>query len=216
MSTAPDVGAADPALLAALEAGDPARIYQSLHTARLLVAVIASPGQEHASEGDMALALLASGDGRQALPAFTSLAALTSWRAEARPVPRPASEVIAYAVAESLAAVILDPGVGTPPPCGPQTSHRPKRIRRQPPATSPRPGPSPVKHAAPPGLTRCMPSTPRQVSPPWPSSAPTAPSMPIGPSACWRCVRQTPACSRCRLPVAVWCVKSAALFSGST
>lgn len=110
MSTAPDVGAADPALLAALEAGDPARIYQSLHTARLLVAVIASPGQEHASEGDMALALLASGDGRQALPAFTSLAALTSWRAEARPVPRPASEVIAYAVAESLAAVILDPG----------------------------------------------------------------------------------------------------------
>jgi hypothetical protein len=105
-----DVGAADPALLAALEAGDPAKIAQAFPSARLLVAVIALPGQEHASEGEMALALLESADGHQALPAFTGLAALNAWRPDARPVPRPANEVIAYAVAESLAAVVLDPG----------------------------------------------------------------------------------------------------------
>lgn len=58
----------------------------------------------------MALALLESADGHQALPAFTGLAALNAWRSDARPVPRSANEVIAYAVAESLAAVVLDPG----------------------------------------------------------------------------------------------------------
>jgi hypothetical protein len=105
-----DDGTADPALLAALATGDPAEILPLLHTARLLVAVIAIPGQDHASEGEMALALLESGDGRKALPAFTGLAALAVWSADARPVPRPASEVIAYAIEESLAAIVIDPG----------------------------------------------------------------------------------------------------------
>ncbi len=109
---AADTGAADPVLLAALQAADPAGIYASLRTARLLVAIVAIPGQEQASEGEMALALLESTDGKQALPAFTSLGTLAAWNADARPVPRPAAEVIAYAVAESLAAVVLDPGAG--------------------------------------------------------------------------------------------------------
>lgn len=110
MASAPDLGAPDPALLAALQAGDATRIRAALPEARLLVAVIALPGAEQASEGEMALALLESADGNQALPAFTELAALTAWRSEARPVPRPAAEVMAYARAESLAAVVLDPG----------------------------------------------------------------------------------------------------------
>ena len=110
MPAEPDVGAPDPVLLAALEAGDEQLIRSLLPTARLLVAVVALPGTEHASEGEMALALLEASDGNQALPAFTGLAALTGWRGEARPVPRPAAEVLAYAEAESLAAVVLDPG----------------------------------------------------------------------------------------------------------
>jgi hypothetical protein len=105
-----DVGAADPALVAALASGDPARILPLLETARLLVAVIALPGDEHASEGEMALAMLESAAGERALPAFTSLGALSSWNAQARPVPRSAGEVIAYALAETLEAVIIDPG----------------------------------------------------------------------------------------------------------
>jgi SseB protein N-terminal domain len=105
-----DVGAADPALVAALASADPARILPLLETARLLVAVVALAGDEHASEGEMALAMLESAGGERALPAFTSLAALTSWNAQARPVPRSAGEVIAYALAEALEAVIIDPG----------------------------------------------------------------------------------------------------------
>ena len=62
----------------------------ALDSARLLVAVVALPGAEHASEGEMALALLESADGRQALPAFTGLDTLAAWSAQARPVPRPA------------------------------------------------------------------------------------------------------------------------------
>ena len=104
-----DRGEADPALVAALASRDAARISSALAETRLLVAVVALPGAEHASEGEMALALLESADGAQALPAFTSLAALTAWRGEARPVPRPASEVIAYATAEGL-PIVLDPG----------------------------------------------------------------------------------------------------------
>lgn len=110
MPAEPDVGASDPALLAALESADEQLIRSVLATARLLVAVVALPGDEHASEGEMALALLEAPDGNQALPAFTGLAALTAWRTDARPVPRPAAQVLAYAEAESLAAVILDPG----------------------------------------------------------------------------------------------------------
>ncbi len=99
----------DAALVAALASRDPARISGAFAEARLLVAVVALPGAEHASEGEMALALLESADGAQALPVFTGLDALTAWRADARPVPRPASEVLAYATAEQL-PIVLDPG----------------------------------------------------------------------------------------------------------
>jgi hypothetical protein len=105
-----DTGAADSALVTALASGDSAQILPLLQDARLLVAVIAIPGKDHASEGEMALAMLESARGERALPAFTSLLSLTIWNAEARPVPRSAGEVIAYALAESLEAVIIDPG----------------------------------------------------------------------------------------------------------
>ncbi len=110
MSAAPDRGDADPAVIEALASGDPARILQALDDTRLLVGVIALPGHEHASEGEMALALVESADGERALPAFTGLEAMRSWNAAARPVPRAAREVFAYAQAESLAAVVIDPG----------------------------------------------------------------------------------------------------------
>jgi hypothetical protein len=106
----PDPGEPDPALLAVLAGGDPAPILDALTSARVLVAVIAVKGQEHASEGEMALALLESADGQQALPVFTGLATLAAWSADARPVPRPAAEVIAYAMEQQLAAVVIDPG----------------------------------------------------------------------------------------------------------
>jgi hypothetical protein len=110
VTEAPDRGDADPAVIEALASGDPVRILSALDDARLLVGVIAIPGEDHASEGEMALALLESEGGERALPAFTGLDAMRDWNADARPVPRPAREVIAYAHAESLAAVVIDPG----------------------------------------------------------------------------------------------------------
>jgi hypothetical protein len=110
VSDTPDSGEADSAVVAALASGDPVRILEALDSARLLVGVLAMPGDEHASEGEMALALLESADGEQALPAFTGLEAMREWNPDARPVPRPAREVIAYAHAESLSAVVIDPG----------------------------------------------------------------------------------------------------------
>src|SRR3954470_14941165 len=72
--SSPDTGAADPRLAAALAAGDPAEVAAALVDARLIVGVVALPGEQVASEGEMALALLESARGTRALPAFTSLA----------------------------------------------------------------------------------------------------------------------------------------------
>jgi hypothetical protein len=103
-----DDGSADPRLLAALESQDAARIAAALVEARLIVGVVALAGAEHASEGDMALALLQSRTGAQAMPAFTSLAALSRWRDDARPVPRPASELAAVVLGEGYDAMVVD------------------------------------------------------------------------------------------------------------
>jgi SseB protein N-terminal domain len=103
-----DDGSAEPRLVAALESGDAGRIAAALVDSRLLVGVVALPGAEAASEGEMALALLESSSGARALPAFTSVANLARWRADARPVPRPASELAAAVRSEGLAALVLD------------------------------------------------------------------------------------------------------------
>ena len=55
---------------------------------------------------EMALVTLIGADGRRAVPAFTSLAALTRWRPGARPVPADAGAVWRAAVADSSAVVI--------------------------------------------------------------------------------------------------------------
>lgn len=104
-----DAGAPDPRLAAALAAGDRGAIRAALRTARLLVAVVAMPGPEQASEGEMALALIESASGARALPAFSGIAALAAWQPDARPVPRPANAVLAHVDAEGLAALVIDP-----------------------------------------------------------------------------------------------------------
>ncbi len=104
----PDDGSADPRLTAALAEGDPGLIAAALVDTRLIVGVVALPGEDHASEGDMALALLEAPSGARALPAFSSLAALTRWRSDARPVPRPAQELASVALADALDALVVD------------------------------------------------------------------------------------------------------------
>ena len=60
-------------------------------------------GEKHS---EMSLATLIGRDGRRAVPAFTSLDALTRWRPGARPVPTAAGHVWRAAVADSCAVVV--------------------------------------------------------------------------------------------------------------
>jgi hypothetical protein len=88
-------------------------------------------GCDHRAARELAFPTLIGRDGRPALLAFTSLAALVSWRPEARPVPTPAGQVWGTAVGDSCAVVIDVAGpvpiavdgarlaalaAGTPPP----------------------------------------------------------------------------------------------------
>lgn len=117
-----DTGAADPALAAALTsyaatgAGAYPAVLAALADARLLVPVVAVLGESEVGEhglvtdksSDMAAVLLTGADGRLALLAFTSTAALAAWDPAARPVPVAAHLAAATAVQEGAAALVVD------------------------------------------------------------------------------------------------------------
>lgn len=116
-----DDGAADPAVtraLADLEAGTgsyPA-VLAALVRSRLLVPVVAVPGEveyddqglAHDKTSDMATVLLTGADGRRALLAFTGMATLTAWQADARPVPVTARDAARAAVQDGADALVVD------------------------------------------------------------------------------------------------------------
>jgi hypothetical protein len=124
-----DDGSADPAAAAALSAyaagtGSEHAALTALAAARLLVPVVAQPGPDAGSpaaggpaaggtalaggdkNSDMVLPALIGHDGRRALPAFTSVAALARWQPGARPVPAEAALVWQAAVQDAGAVVI--------------------------------------------------------------------------------------------------------------
>jgi SseB protein N-terminal domain len=124
----PDTGAADPAVVAALAAyaaGDASEraALTALAASRLLVPVVATltdagvteageptsaAGRAIAAEksSEMALPTLIGADGRAAVPGFTSMAAMTAWRPDARPVPVPAVAVCQAALEQGWAVVV--------------------------------------------------------------------------------------------------------------
>ena len=126
---AADDGSADPAAAAALAAfaagtGSEHAALTALAGVRLLVPVVAAgvpdggPPLPGASEGschvpggektsEMSIPTLIGQDGRAAVPAFTSLAAMHAWQPGARPVPADAARVWQAAAADA-AAVVLD------------------------------------------------------------------------------------------------------------
>ena len=123
-----DNGAADPriaAVLAAYGAGQESEqaVLTALAGSRLLVPLVERPaeaaqvtetcatdahddGCDHQAARELAFPTLIGRDGRPALLAFTSLAALMSWRPDARPVPTPAGQVWGTAIGDSCAVVI--------------------------------------------------------------------------------------------------------------
>ncbi|HSU45598.1 MAG TPA: SseB family protein [Arthrobacter sp.] len=118
-----DDGTADAGYVAAVGAlrrgnGDEAEVVAALATARVFIPIVAQLAEEvetdhglHADkQADMALVTLKAADGRTALPAFTSAAALAAWHPEARPVAVYAARAALSAVAEGAELLVLDPG----------------------------------------------------------------------------------------------------------
>ncbi|MFZ0324007.1 MAG: SseB family protein [Actinomycetes bacterium] len=118
---ADDDGSADPALEHALSAygqgvatgGD---VLDALVATRLLVPVVAvlessalnAAGLRVDKESSMATVTVRRPDGGSSLLAFTSMAALARWRADARPVPVPARRAAQAALSEGADTLLLD------------------------------------------------------------------------------------------------------------
>jgi hypothetical protein len=118
-----DDGTADAgylAAVAALQAGDgeEAGVIAALATARVFIPIVAQlaegaegqDGLQADKQADMALVTLKAADGRTAMPAFTSAAALAAWHPEARPVAVYAARAALSAVSEGAELLVLDPG----------------------------------------------------------------------------------------------------------
>lgn len=105
-----DDGTANPQLLIALSGTDQ-ELVDALRGQRLFVAVLSNliskndDGSE--KESEMSLAVI-SHDGATALPVFSSIDALSSWRRDARPVQVLAEAAALQAVTDEMAAIIID------------------------------------------------------------------------------------------------------------
>lgn len=111
-----DVGACPPLLARALQSRVPIAVAAAVRQERLLVPVVKAPVGALAEDdadpcgtGDaMASVTFVGNDGRTALLAFTSIATLHAWNAEARPLPRAGRDIAASALTGGLDALILD------------------------------------------------------------------------------------------------------------
>lgn len=116
-----DLGEAAPGVSQALSEyadgrGSAVSVLSSLQSARLLVPVVAIAGEiemdasglAHDKTSDMAAVLMTGADGRLALLAFTSLAALHAWNPDARPVPVTTQDAAQAAIAEGAVALVVD------------------------------------------------------------------------------------------------------------
>ena len=104
-----DDGLVDSALAGAL--GDEARVLAVLGDVRVFVPVVALLDDIPADgdkEADMAAVMMTGADGRQALLAFSSVATMTAWNADARPVPVWGRQAARAALDEGATAVLLD------------------------------------------------------------------------------------------------------------
>ena len=115
-----DDGNVDPALAEAF--GDDTRVLAVLGDVRVFVPVVALLGDTPAGtdnpprtasaggapKADMAAVLMTGADGRTALLAFSSVAAMAAWNADARPVPVWGREAARAALDEKASALLLD------------------------------------------------------------------------------------------------------------
>ena len=94
-----------------------AEVVKALTQSRLLVPLLAEAGEKGLTpEGkivdktqELSVVSVQGPDGRPVAVAFSDVAAMASWRSDARPVPVEASKVIAWALEENMTEVVLNP-----------------------------------------------------------------------------------------------------------
>lgn len=104
----------------ALVAAQRAAVHE-LSKTRLLVPLVTDAGDigvtpegKHVDKTqELAIAFVASPDGRKALPVFSSVAAMREWDATARPIPVPAPQAAVSAAEEGAQLLVVDPGQET-------------------------------------------------------------------------------------------------------
>jgi hypothetical protein len=119
-SWADDDGSTPAAIAQALAVVPEARLsalVEALRESRLLIPLIAElneaedgpHGLKVDKSADLAIVAVSTPDGKTAIPAFSSVAELANWRADARPVPVQAAQVMVAAASEGHERVVIDP-----------------------------------------------------------------------------------------------------------
>ena len=117
-----DDGSAPKALVQALarfHAGDGGEqsVVAAIRNSRLLIPLVATLGESGVGEHghlvdksvELSIVTVAGPDGREVLPAFSSVAAMRRWNSKTRPVPADAVRVALAAASEQTDLVVLDP-----------------------------------------------------------------------------------------------------------
>lgn len=98
-----------------------AGVVDALREVRLLIPLVAAAGDLGANEHghtvdksqELSIVTVMGPDGRNVLPAFTSVTAMSAWNPAARPVPATAARVALAAASENTDIVVLDPTSAT-------------------------------------------------------------------------------------------------------
>lgn len=104
-NSAADDGSADPELRQLLSGGRTREAVAALRGARLLIPILAVPGEDGAT---MAAVSMVNEAGGRGLLAFTGLDSMARWDASARPVPLPASRAARAAIEDGAEALVVD------------------------------------------------------------------------------------------------------------
>jgi hypothetical protein len=121
-----DDGSAPELLIGALarfhggESGE-ADVVDAFRTSRLLIPLVAHAGdvgigpngQKVDKTQELSIVTVGGPDGRNVLPVFSSVAAMSAWNAKARPVPADGVRVALAAASENTDLVVLDPTSAT-------------------------------------------------------------------------------------------------------
>ncbi|WP_213816539.1 SseB family protein [Glaciihabitans sp. dw_435] len=98
-----------------------AEVVAALRESRLLIPLVAVLGEAGRNEDgvlidksqELSIVTVAGPDGRNVLPVFTSVTAMSAWNPKARPVPADAVRVALAAASEQTELVVLDPTSST-------------------------------------------------------------------------------------------------------